>query len=256
MRPLVTILRLVRFPLVWTALADVLAGAAVATASPGAMQLDRLVPLIWISPAVYLFGMALNDVLDAADDRRAGRDRPLAHGDLSTGSAILLMIFLLGALMIGAACVNRAAQQMIAVTLAAVLAYNVLAKRWTPTAILLMAVCRAANILIGWAAVTGRWRFDLHDRAPYAWALLASVVTLTAVASFVSAMEKRHGLKRLMRLQPAAVVLGCLMLLPVADSVCVLVAWNGATWSLAWLAALPLVPASSAILRRMRASAG
>jgi hypothetical protein len=38
----------------------------------------------------------------------------------------------------------------------------------------------------------------------------------------------------------------------VADAACVAWAWHGAAWFVLWLAAVPLVLASSALLRRAR----
>jgi len=251
MRSVGIILRFVRFPLVWTAVGDVLAGAAVAAGAPGRMSVQAVVPLLVISPAVYLFGMGMNDLVDAGDDRRAGRDRPLARGNLSVGSATSVLIVLLGIMMVGAAYVNVAALRMAVFTLGAVAVYNGLAKRWTVPAIGVMAACRAGNVLIGWSATTGTWRVDLSPQAPQGWALLISVATLAGAASLTSALEKRHGLKGLFRLSPSGIVLGCLLLLPVANCLCVAAAWEMSPWSLVWLAAVPLVLLSAAVVRRL-----
>lgn len=258
MRQIAVVLRFVRFPLVWTALADVLAGAAVFFSSPGDIALSGLAPLMVISPALYLFGMAMNDLLDMNDDRLRGNNRPLARGELSAGAATGIIIFLLGLVLVGTACVSSAAMTMAILTLAAIAAYNGLAKRWTPTAMVFMSACRVGNVLIGWGAVSNNWRFDrdIHGRAPYAWALVVSVAALTAAASLASGLEKRRGLRRLLGMKPATVVLGCLLMLPVADCLCVMAAWGGSPWSLLWLAAIPLVVGSGAAVRRLSARAG
>jgi len=256
MRTLAAILRFVRFPLVWTALGDALAGAAVAAGTPGAMPLDAVAPVLVISPALYLFGMGMNDLVDLGDDRRLGRDRPLARGELSVGPAASVLVVLLGVMMIAAAFVAHHETLVVAaVTLGAVAAYNGAAKRWTATAVLVMAACRAGNVLIGWTAVVGTWRIDLSPRAATGWALLISVGALAGTASLTSALEKRHGLKRFLGLTPSRIVLGCLLLLPVAGSVCVAAAWKMSPWSLVWLAAVPLVLLTSAAVRRLRGPA-
>jgi 4-hydroxybenzoate polyprenyltransferase len=251
-RKLVAILRFVRFPLVWTALADSLAAAAVAAAPAGHLDPAALWPLVLISPAVYLFGMALNDLVDQADDRRAGRDRPLAAGELTRGAARLTLVFLLGLLLIGASAAPEPALEMIAATLVAVVLYNGVAKRRTATAAPLMAACRAGNLLIGWAMVAGTWRFWTAANAPVAWALIGSVAALTAAASLVSGLEKRGSLRRVGPLSPSAAVLALLLMLPVADAACVAAAWGATPWAMLFLAAIPLVVVTSAALRRLR----
>jgi 4-hydroxybenzoate polyprenyltransferase len=258
MKQLVAMLRFVRIPLVWTALADSLAGAAIAARCSSDFDLASLWPLALISPGLYLFGMGINDLLDIESDRRSGNDRPLARGELSPGAAVLALVFLLGAVLIGAACVSEAALRMTALTLGAIAIYNALAKRWTPTSMVFMAACRVGNILIGWSLVTHNWRFDLdpHGRAPHAWALLASVAALTAMASLVSGLEKRRSAGRVLGLAPSRVILALLLLLPVADSVNVMIAWGGSLRALTWLAAIPLVLVTASIVRKLRGPSG
>jgi len=173
---LLPILRLLRLPLVWTALADVLAGAAVALSGPADFSWSRLWPLLILSPALYLFGMALNDLLDADDDRQAGRDRPIARGELSRLNAVSVAAFLLGLACIAAAFLPAAARDMAQATLAFIILYNTLAKRATLTAVPFMAACRAANILIGFAAAFGSWNFRLSPHAHLCLALLLAVL--------------------------------------------------------------------------------
>ena len=254
MKQWVAILRFVRIPLVWTALADSLAGAAVAMVCSSDFNLATLWPLALISPGLYLFGMGINDLLDIERDRRADNDRPLARGELSPGAALLTLVFLLGVMLIGAACVSLAALRMTALTLGAIAIYNGWAKRWTPTSMVFMAACRVGNILIGWSLITNNWRFDLdpRGRAPYAWALLTSVAALTAMASLVSGLEKRRGVHRVLGLAPSRVILALLLLLPVADSVNVMVAWGGSLRALLWLTAIPLVLITASIVRKLR----
>lgn len=254
MKQLVAILRFVRIPLVWTALADSLAGAAIAMACHGDIDPVALWPLALISPGLYLFGMGINDLLDIESDRRSGNDRPLARGELSPWAASLVLMFLLGGMLIGAACVSDAALRMTALTLGAIAIYNGLAKRWTPTSMVFMAACRVGNILIGWSLVTRNWRFDLdpHGSAPYLWALLVSVATLTALASLVSGLEKRRGAGRVLGLPPSRVILALLLLLPVADSVNVMIAWGGSLRALLWLTAIPLVLITASVVGKLR----
>jgi 4-hydroxybenzoate polyprenyltransferase len=254
-RRIAAILRFIRFPLVWTAMADSLAAAAVALSTmPVAHRpsLWQLAPLLLVSPGMYLFGMGINDLLDVREDRHAGRDRPLVRGELSAAMATGVVVFLLGVVMIGAAYVNLAGLKMIALTLACITVYNMAAKRWLITSAVVMSGCRVGNILVGWGVVTGSWRFDLSPGAPYAWGLVVSVAVLTAAASVVSGLEKRFSLRTVAGRSPSAIILGTLLLLPVADGVNVMIAWGGALWPLAWWTAVPLVLASGAVVRRLR----
>ncbi len=254
MRLLLPILRLVRLPLVWTALADVLAGAAIALAGPADFSWSRLWPLLILSPALYLFGMALNDLLDASDDRAAGRDRPIARGELSYLTAVSVAAFLLGLACLAAAFLPRPALEMAQATLAAIILYNALAKRWTLTAVPFMAACRAGNILIGFSAAAGDWNFCHSPHANFCLALLVTVAALTALASLASGLEKRRGLKSIFSLKPDSVILGALLLLPVADAAAVFATWHFSLWAALWLAALPAFFLTSRLIRRLRAA--
>jgi 4-hydroxybenzoate polyprenyltransferase len=255
MRRLVTVLRFVRFPLVWTALADVLAGAAIASGRPGAFLTVDILPLLVISPSLYLFGMGMNDLVDLRQDTAARSDRPLARGQtagITVYGAVMIVAVLLGLASVGAAFVDRPTLAMVVLTFAAIVIYNALAKRFTVTAVVFMAACRVCNALIGWSAVAGHWQFHRGPRAPYVWALLACLAGLTALASLFSALEKRHGLKSVAGLRPSSVVLACLLLLPVVDAVCVAGSWAWSPWAAAWLGATALCWLSGALLRRRR----
>ena len=252
MRRLVTVLRLVRFPLVWTALADVLAGAAIASGRPGAFLTVDILPLLVISPSLYLFGMGMNDLVDRRQDTAAESDRPLARGEITVYGAVMIVIVLLGLVAIAAAFVDRPTLAMVVLTFAAIVIYNAAAKKFPVTAVVLMAACRVCNALIGWSAVAGHWQFHLGPRAPHVWALLAGLAGLTALASLFSALEKRHGLKSVAGLRPSSAVLACLLLLPVVGAVCVAGSWAWSPWAAAWLGATALCWLSGALLRRLR----
>ncbi|MBN2582847.1 MAG: UbiA family prenyltransferase [Planctomycetes bacterium] len=252
MQRLVTILRFVRFPLVWTALADVLAGAAVAAGSPAAFAQADLLPLLLISPGLYLFGMGLNDLLDRREDAAAGADRPLVRGELSITAAVVTVVFLLGLVAIGTSLVRGAPVTMVAFTFAAVCLYDSRAKRHTVTAVPFMAACRVGNILIGWATVTGSWRFWDSSQATVGWAIVIAIATLTALASLVSALEKRHGLRSVAGLRPSRVILTLLLLLPVVDGVCVAWSWSASPWAALWATGVPLCMLTATTLRRAR----
>ena len=86
-------LRLVRFPLVLTAVADSFAGVVVATG--GAVDLRLLPVLAFISATLYCFGMGSNDLADRERDREIHPDRVLPSGVISVTSASVFLFILL-----------------------------------------------------------------------------------------------------------------------------------------------------------------
>lgn len=82
--------QLARIPNTFTAVADVLAGAAVAGALSTA-TIDRSWPIVIAAVgmviALYWTGMIWNDLNDVEQDRRQQRNRPLSNNQISTASA-------------------------------------------------------------------------------------------------------------------------------------------------------------------------
>lgn len=95
--------QLVRIPNTFTAIADVLAGAAVAGAL-STTTIDRSWPIVIAAVgmviALYWTGMIWNDLNDVEQDRRQQRNRPLSNNQISTASATtaayLLVILAIG----------------------------------------------------------------------------------------------------------------------------------------------------------------
>jgi 4-hydroxybenzoate polyprenyltransferase len=219
-------LELVRLPAVFTAPADVLAGAALAAvfgrpASPGAIAL-----LVLASAAIYCAGMAANDLCDLEVDRRERPRRPLPSGRVSLRAAWTLVLSL-QALGLGlAALVGRDALLAVAATIAATWIYNAVLKGGAlgPTA---MGVCRYGNAVVGLAAS------GAVPLAPLAFAIPAGTLAFTAAVTEVSRHEAAGATRR--QVAPRAAALLGLSLVP-------------AVWPLAgllpvpWAAALVLAP--------------
>ncbi len=164
-------LRLVRFPNVFTALADVAMGCLFVRGT--------LTPTLWFalvalsSACLYMGGMVLNDVFDIQQDRRERPDRPLPSGAIALRHAAVCGVALLA---VGIAVAFAATWSYrgegggdwrtpgIAAGLSmAILAYDALWKR-TWLGPVNMGLCRALNVLLGMsvpAAYTGSgWGFD------------------------------------------------------------------------------------------------
>lgn len=283
MNSMITILRFLRLPLVWTAVGDSLAGAAIAAAllrtadgaGGGAVEVQWM---LWLatgtaSAALYLAGMGLNDLVDIRRDRAAGSNRPLATGELTVFAAVGAVMFLAGAALMSAAFLPPAAQWMAIITAACIVIYNLAAKLWGPTTVLFMALCRVFNGMIGVAAIAGiggtfrapseileqlRRNCSAGDFATLA-AWLGGLAIVTALASIISQWEKRCGRQRPLLAGRSADfwIINLLLGLSLVNAAAVGWAWRsawgaawGSAWGLAWLAAIPLVKLTAWAMRR------
>ena len=131
-----------------TALADVLAGFALAGLEPR----PALPWLLLATACLYAGGIVLNDVFDRDVDRIERPERPIPSGRVATSSAALLGGALLAAGIASAALANASAMYVAMAIAAAVLIYDARAKRYIATGPLVMGVCRALNLLLGIAA--------------------------------------------------------------------------------------------------------
>lgn len=150
-------LELLRPANVVTALADVLAGYAVAgRGSPGALP-----GLLVATACLYAGGIVLNDVFDRRIDAVERPERPIPSGRVSAGAAAALGGALLVSGVLAASFVNPTATLVAASIAIAVLLYDGLSKRWPVAGPVNMGMCRALNLLLGVAAVPGvlalRW---------------------------------------------------------------------------------------------------
>jgi 4-hydroxybenzoate polyprenyltransferase len=142
-------LELLRPANVTTALADVMAGYAVAgLANP------RALPWLLVSTAcLYGGGVVLNDVFDREVDRIERPERPIPSGRVQPQAAAILGGSLLGAGVLSATQATHAAA-LIAVLIAAfVLLYDAWGKRQNLIGPINMGTCRALNLMLGIAAV-------------------------------------------------------------------------------------------------------
>lgn len=163
---LLTWLRLMRLPTVFTALADILCGFMISSAAAHtdvAAVLNQ--PALWwlllASAGLYLGGMVLNDVFDAELDAVERPERPIPSGRISRSKAmlfgnLLLAIGIASAWLAGRAAETGTGSLRIALGLAvAVVLYNARLKS-TVLGPLGMGTCRFLNILLG-ASTSAVW---------------------------------------------------------------------------------------------------
>lgn len=154
-------LELLRPANVVTAVADVLAGYAVA----GRANHRALPWLLGATVCLYAGGIVLNDFFDRRVDAIERPERPIPSGRVPASSAAMLGGALLAA---GAAAAAQAtlAAALIAIALAALIVlYDARLKRYSIAGPLNMGLCRGLNLLLGVAAIpaalAGRWPIAL-----------------------------------------------------------------------------------------------
>jgi 4-hydroxybenzoate polyprenyltransferase len=137
--------RLVRLSLLPSALADALCGLAIgASGWPGVGGVLALVA----SASLFHGGMALNDWADREEDARVRPDRPIPSGRVGAAWALLLALTLLCGGVAAAASASGTAGVVAAVVAVTVVAYD-LWGRGPVRGPLLLASCRAGNLLLG-----------------------------------------------------------------------------------------------------------
>jgi 4-hydroxybenzoate polyprenyltransferase len=142
-------LELVRPANVTTALADVLAGYAVA-----GLGQPRALPWLLLSTAgLYAGGIVLNDFFDRRLDAVERPERPIPSGRVPARAAAVFGGTLLAAGIIAASAATGPSGLIALAIACAVLAYDAAAKQHAVFGPLTMGTCRALNLLLGVSAV-------------------------------------------------------------------------------------------------------
>ncbi len=147
-------LRLVRLPNLFTAIGDPLAGLCIAsftTNIPFTFWQFIFMPLC--GALMYAFGIILNDWKDIPEDRRHNPDRPLAAGQIAPSAALLAGICILLAALLTAFIAGRATLLIAIILAIAIIAYNNMLKQYAGHGAICMGLCRALNLLLGASAI-------------------------------------------------------------------------------------------------------
>ncbi|HLU49755.1 MAG TPA: UbiA family prenyltransferase [Planctomycetota bacterium] len=193
-----------------TAVADVLAGWAIglsartwssgdAPAVTGEATRDLIVAAA-SSVLLYSFGMAANDVLDAAKDRARGAPRPIVRGEIERGRATVVAAAL-GALGLLASALADALLPALAIVVLA-LAYNAGGKRVPLAGNVLIGGCRATNLLLGASAAIGSAAVFSTNGDMNARPILIAAATFglyITIVTAVSVLEDREPSSRAVR---------------------------------------------------------
>ena len=143
----VAYLQLIRFPNIFTAMADVLAGYSVVLGS--CIHWFDLFGLLLSTSGIYAGGCVLNDVFDSKVDAMERPFRPIPSGRVSTREAMLLTAVLFGIGLFGAFWVGW--RSLFVATLLVILAisYDGLTKGMDVVGPLNMGACRSCNLVLG-----------------------------------------------------------------------------------------------------------
>ncbi|MDR3401164.1 MAG: UbiA family prenyltransferase [Chthoniobacter sp.] len=182
-----TWLQLLRAPNLFTVPGDPLAGFLLATGG----HLDHRLPLaIGASLCFYSHGLLVNDLADLAEDRRDRPNRPLPSGAASVRAVLIAAIVL--ALLALAFCylISQNTLYIGLALLAAVVVYNLWAKKIPILGPINMGLCRGLSIFLGTAA--GIYEFASADGRPAAamWSTLLAlaVFAATGVTLYIAAI--------------------------------------------------------------------
>jgi len=144
-----------------TALADVLAGFAVA----GLVDTRALPFLLVATTCLYAGGITLNDVFDRHIDARERPERAIPSGRVQAGHAGLFGASLVTVGVAAAAMVSREAGLVAVAIAASVLLYDAWGKHRMFVGPVNMGLCRGLNLLLGMTAapgvVAGQWPLAL-----------------------------------------------------------------------------------------------
>lgn len=153
---------LIRFPLAFTAIADVWAGYLLSLTSPVDFDPFHLLPLALIAAFLYCGGMAFNDVADAGRDKSLHPLRVIPSGRVSVGRAALLgSLLYIGAMVVAFLLSFPTFLSSFAVILLSFL-YNNGLKRWRFAGSIAMGAIRGVNFFMGMTIYFNPESFDKH----------------------------------------------------------------------------------------------
>lgn len=145
-----SILQLLRFPAVFTALSNILSAYLVTHA--GQAKFSDLIALMFVSAFIYMGGMIFNDCADYQDDLRFQPFRPLPSGRISKKFAYIMGIMFFVFALILAYVVGKIQFFISLILCLTVLAYDFYLKN-TFLRNIIMAACRYLNWLLGLSVV-------------------------------------------------------------------------------------------------------
>jgi len=140
-------LQLMRFPNLFTAAADVVAGYLIVRGLD--IKLWELVGLVVSTSGIYAGGCILNDLCDRRVDARERPSRPIPSGKVSTLEAFVLLCFCFGVGLLSALWVGNRSLFIAFILTSLAISYDVITKERDLIGPLNMAACRSCNLVLG-----------------------------------------------------------------------------------------------------------
>jgi 4-hydroxybenzoate polyprenyltransferase len=176
MRNAKAFLELIRIPGVFTAHADIVAGAFIAGA--GVRQLPDLIALLIASSCFFSAGMALNDYFDRDIDKLERPSRPIPSGRIAEGAALFLGAALLAAGIILCYFVNSISFTIALLLALAIVSYDGGLKNVTWAGPINMGFCRYLNLLLGMSIMPLSYPMMLIPLLP--WLYIFGITVLSS----------------------------------------------------------------------------
>jgi hypothetical protein len=146
-------LQLMRFPNLFTSIADVLAGYLIVTGF--SIKGLELLALCLCTSFIYGGGCILNDVCDRKQDALERPQRPIPSGRVSSPEASILSLIFFAVGLLSAYWVGKSAFFVAFVLVLLVVVYDVLTKSFPVLGPVTMGACRGANLLLGMSLSLG-----------------------------------------------------------------------------------------------------
>ncbi|TWT59085.1 prenyltransferase [Thalassoglobus neptunius] len=183
-------LRLCRFPTVFTAISNTLAGFLIAHG--GLAPLSDFILVLVSTVGIYLAGMVFNDVFDVEQDREERPSRPIPSGAVSAKAATTFGSILMGSGLVCAAIVGLPTFLLAIALCLSVLLYDRYMKR-TQLGPIFMGLCRTINLLMAGSAAADSVQGVFQQ--PLLWYAGAIGVYIVGVTLFAKreAVENSRG---------------------------------------------------------------
>lgn len=177
-------LQLTRPANIVTAIADILAGMAIAQST---FAIGPVYWLILATVGLYGGGVVMNDVFDAELDAAERPERPIPSGKVSKGAAATMgMTLLVGGIVAAGTFSLLSAEIAVVVALLALL-YNRYAKHSALFGPITMGFCRGGNLLLGLSSVP-------KSLPEWGWLALVPIIYIGAIT--LISQDEVHGGKR------------------------------------------------------------
>lgn len=147
MRSIVTFLRLIRLPNIFTAISNVWAGSFIVAG--GQPRLTNMLFASAATAAIYGGGIALNDLCDLRNDMINRPLRVLPSGAMTTFQVLVIVIILLGSGIAAGFTVSIMTGCVAAAMVLCVILYDLILKHLLVAGVLAMATCRGLNWIFG-----------------------------------------------------------------------------------------------------------